>query len=192
MTQILKIPSSTVHNIIKRFRNQEDWLCTWNMAKGQNWMRVILRPSGTTALKTGVILYWTSLHGPKNFHKSLSVNTVHRAIHKCQLKLHHAKKKSYMQTIQKHISLLWAKAHLKWFEAKWKTVLRSDKSKFEIIFGNHGCPVLWTKQERYYPTFISGQFKSLHLWWYGARLVSMVRCYTSGKAPSILKSSWRF
>ena len=33
-------------------------------------------------------------------------------------------------------------------EAKWKTALWSDKSKFEILFGNNGCCVLQTKEER--------------------------------------------
>lgn len=40
--------------------------------------------------------------------------------------------------IQTRCCLLWAKVKLKWTQAKWKTVLWSDKSKFEIIFGRHG------------------------------------------------------
>lgn len=40
--------------------------------------------------------------------------------------------------IQKRCCLLWAKVKLKWTQAKWKTVLWSDKSKFEIFFGRHG------------------------------------------------------
>ena len=30
------------------------------------------------------------------------------------------------------------KLNLKWTEAKWKTVLWPDESKFEILFENHG------------------------------------------------------
>ena len=45
---------------------------------------------------------------------------------------------------------LWAKGHLKWSEAKWKTVLWSDKSTFEILFVNHGL-VLLSKEERDHP-----------------------------------------
>ena len=88
--------------------------------EGQNWMHVIMRPSSGTTLKIDVILYWTSLHGSRN----QSVNTVKCAILKCKLKLYDAKKKPYM--IPKQLSLLWAKAHIKWSEAKWRTVLRSD------------------------------------------------------------------
>ena len=58
-----------------------------------------------------------------HFRKSLSVNIVRHAIHKCKLKLYHAKEKPYVNMIQKRRCLLWAKAHLKWTEAKWKTVL---------------------------------------------------------------------
>ena len=46
-------------------------------------------------------------------HKSLSVSTVHHADHKCKLKMYHAKKRPYMNIIQNHSRLLWAKAHLK-------------------------------------------------------------------------------
>ena len=78
------------------------------------------------------ITAWAKEH----FLKSLW--TVHRAICKCRLKLYNAKKKPYEKMIHKHCCLLWAKAHLKWTEAMWKTVLWSDKWSFEIIFVNHG------------------------------------------------------
>ena len=135
--------------------------------------------------------WWTQKH----FQKSLSVNTVHRTIHKCKLKLHHAKKKPNVKTIQNRFCLFWTKAHLKWSEVKWKTVLWSNvkwktvlwsnDSKYEILYGNYGCYILQTKEERDHP--VCYQFKSLHLWWYGVALVSMVcAAYTSGKTPSML------
>ncbi len=43
--------------------------------------------------------------------------------------------------------VLWAKAHLKCFVSKWKSVLWSDESKFDILVGNHGCRVLRAKEE---------------------------------------------
>ena len=95
------------------------------------------------------ITAWAQDH----FRKSSSVNTVPRAIHKCKLKLYHAKKKPYVNTIQKRCRPLWAKAHLKWTEAKWKTVLWSHKSKCEMVFGNHGRHVLRTKDERDHPAW---------------------------------------
>ncbi len=50
------------------------------------------------------------------------------------LKLYRSKKKPYLNMIQKRRRFLWAKAHLKWTLAKWKTVLWSDESKFEVLF----------------------------------------------------------
>ncbi len=85
--------------------------------------------------------------GPEYFQKPLSVNTIHRAICRCQLKLYHAKRKPYVNMVQKHRCVLWAKAHLKWTVSKWKSVLWSDESKFDILVGNHGRRVLWAKEE---------------------------------------------
>uniref|UniRef100_A0A9J8BAA2 Tc1-like transposase DDE domain-containing protein n=1 Tax=Cyprinus carpio carpio TaxID=630221 RepID=A0A9J8BAA2_CYPCA len=52
------------------------------------------------------------------FQKTLSVNTIHRAIRRCRLKHYRSKKKPYLNMIQKRRHFLWAKAHLKWTVAK--------------------------------------------------------------------------
>ncbi len=55
-----------------------------------------------------------------------------------------AKRKPYVNMVQKRHRVLWAKAHLKWTVSKWKSVLWSDKSKFCILVGNlvgKGFPV---------------------------------------------------
>ncbi len=72
------------------------------------------------------------------FQKPLLVNTICRAICRCQLKLYHGKRKPYVNMVQKRHRVLWAKAHLKWTVSKWKSVLWSDESKFDILVGNHG------------------------------------------------------
>ncbi len=77
------------------------------------------------------------------FQKPLSVNTIRRAICRCQLKPYHAKRKPHV----KRRRVLWAKAHFKWTVSKWKSVLWSDKSKFDILVGNHGRHVLRAKEE---------------------------------------------
>ncbi len=81
------------------------------------------------------------------FQKPLSVNTIRRAICRCQLKLYHAKRMPYVNMVQKRLHVLWAKAHLKWTVSKWKSVLWSDESKFDILVGNHGRRVLRAKEE---------------------------------------------
>ncbi|KAK3528988.1 hypothetical protein QTP70_014117 [Hemibagrus guttatus] len=54
--------------------------------------------------------------------------------------------------IQKRRRFLWAKAHLKWTVAKWKTVLWSDESKFEVLFGKLGRHVIQTKEDKDNPS----------------------------------------
>ncbi|KAK3569638.1 hypothetical protein QTP86_002661 [Hemibagrus guttatus] len=80
------------------------------------------------------------------------VNTIHRAIRRCRLKLYRSKKKPYLNMIQKRRHFLWAKAHLKWTVAKWKTVLWSDKSKFEVLFGKLARHVIRTKEDKDNPS----------------------------------------
>ena len=72
-------------------------------------------------------------------------------MYKCKLKLYHAKRKPYINNTQKHCRLLWARAHLRWTDAKWKSVLWSDESTFQIVFGNHGRRVLRAKEEKDHP-----------------------------------------
>ncbi len=86
------------------------------------------------------------------FKKTLSVNTIHRAIRRCRLKLYRSKKKPYLNMIQKCRRFLWAKAHLNWTVAKWKTVLWSDESKFEVLFGKLGRHVIRTKEDKDNPS----------------------------------------
>ncbi len=81
------------------------------------------------------------------FQKPLSVNTIHRAICRCQLKLYHAIRKPYVNMVQKRRRVQWAKVHLKWTVSKWKSVLWSGESKFDILVGNHGRSILRAKEE---------------------------------------------
>lgn len=83
------------------------------------------------------------------FQKSLSSD-----IHKCKLKLQRTEKKPYVNTIQKKYCLLWIKGHLKWSEAKWKTVLWNfAESKFEILFGKNGWRVARTEEQKDHSAF---------------------------------------
>ncbi len=81
------------------------------------------------------------------FQKTLSVNTIHCAICRCQLKLYHAKRKPYVNMVLKRCHVLWAKAYFKLTVSKWKSVLWSDESKFDILVVNHGRRVLRAKEE---------------------------------------------
>ncbi len=61
--------------------------------------------------------------------------------------MYHVKRKPYVNMVQKRRCVLWAKAHLKWTVSKWKSVLWSDESKFDILVGNHRHRVLRAKEE---------------------------------------------
>ncbi len=160
----LKLSSSTVHNIIQRFRESG----TISVRKGQG-RKTILDARDLRALRRHCITYRNATvmeittWAQEYFQKTLSVNTIHSAIRCCQLKLYRSKKKPYLNMIQKRRRFLWAKAHLKWTVAKWKTVLWSDESKFEVLFGKLGRHVIRTKEDKDNQVVISAQFRSLHL-----------------------------
>ncbi len=52
-----------------------------------------------------------------------------------------------MNMVQKRRRVLWAEAQLKWTVSKWKSVLWSDESKFDILVGKHGRRVLRATEE---------------------------------------------
>ncbi len=125
----------------------EKSLCVRDKAEDLCWMPVVFGPSDDTASLIGMILSLTLLNGPGILPETTVVNTIRRAICRCQLKLYHAKRKPYVNMVQKRRCVLWAKAHLKWTVSKWKSVLWSDESKFDILVGNHGRRVLRAKEE---------------------------------------------
>uniref|UniRef100_A0A8C1G2M4 Transposase n=1 Tax=Cyprinus carpio TaxID=7962 RepID=A0A8C1G2M4_CYPCA len=149
----LKLSSSTVHNIIQRLRESG----TISVCKGQG-RKTILDARDLRALRWHCITYRNATvmeittWAQEYFQKTLSVNTIHRAIRRCRLKLYRSKKKPYLNMIQKRRRFLWAKAHLKWTVAKWKTVLWSDESKFEVLFGKLGRHVIRTKEDKDNPS----------------------------------------
>ncbi len=95
IAKALQISSSTVHNIIKSFRETGEI----SVHKGQG-RRPLLDARGLWALRRHCITHrhdsviditkWAQEY----FQKPLSVNTICRAICRCQLKLYHAKKEA--------------------------------------------------------------------------------------------------
>ncbi len=148
IAKALQISSSTMHNIIKRFRETGEI----SVRKGQG-RRPLLDARGLQALRRHCITHrhdsviditkWAQEY----FQKPLSVNIIRCAICRCQLKLCHAKRKPYVNMVQKCRCVLWANAHLKWTVLKWKNFLWSDESKFDILVGNQGRRVLRVEDE---------------------------------------------
>ncbi len=110
--------SSYDDNIIKRFRETGGI----SVRKVQGW-RPLLDACGLRALGWHCITHrhdsviditkWAQEY----FQKPLSVNTIRCAIYRCLLKLYRAKRKPYVNMVQKRHCVLWAKAHLK--SSRW-------------------------------------------------------------------------
>ncbi len=158
-----------MHTIIKIFRETGEI----SLSKGRG-RRPLLNACGLRALRW----HWnTHRHdsvinitkwAQEYFQKPLSVNTIRRAISRCQLNLYHAKSKPYVNMVQKRCRVLWAKAHLKWTVSEWKSILWSDESKFDILVGNHGLHVLRDKEEGDLPESYQHSVNLCqHLWLYG-------------------------
>ncbi len=137
-----------MHNIIKRFR--ETGLISERKGQGR---RPLLDACGLWVLRQHCITHQhdsvidITKWAQEYFQKPLSVNTIHRAFCRCQLKLYHAKIKPYVNMVQKRRRVLWDKTHLKRTVSKWKSVLWSDESKFDILVVNHRRRVLRAKEE---------------------------------------------
>ncbi len=92
--------SSILHNIIKRFRETGEI----SVRKGQGW-RPLLDARGLLALRQYCITNDSVIEinkwAQEYFQKPLSVNTIHHAICRYQLKLYHAKRKPCENMVQK-------------------------------------------------------------------------------------------
>jgi len=177
IAKTFKLSSSTVHNIIKRFRESG----TIAVRKGQG-RKTLLDARDLRALKRHCtsnrnatvkeITEWAQEY----FQKALSVNTIRRAFRRCQLKLYSAKRKPFLSKLHKLSRLHWARDNLKWSEAKWKTVLCSDESRFEVLYGTLGRRVIRTREDKDNPSCYQRSVQK------PASLMVWAACM-SGKAP---------
>ncbi len=164
----LHISSPTVHNIIKRFRETGEI----SVRKGQG-RRPLLDARGLRALRWHCITHWHDSvidiikWAQEYFQKLLLVKTICRAICRCQLKLYHAKRKPYVDMVQKHRHVLCTKAHLKWTVSNRKVLY--DQTSPNLTFFLEITDVMSSglKRRQTFQHVISVQFKSQHLWWYG-------------------------
>ncbi len=160
IAKALQISSSTVHNVIKSFRETGEI----SVPKGQG-RRPLLDARGLRALRRYCITHrhdsviditkWAQEY----FQKPLSVNTICRAICRCQLKLYHAKRKPYVNMVQKRRRVLWAKAHLKWTVSKWK----SESPNLTFLLEITDAMSSGLKRRETFQRVISVQIKSQHL-----------------------------
>jgi transposase len=99
----------------------------------------------------------------------ISTRTVQRAItNKLGMNAYIAAKKPFINKVQKHKRLLWARDHRTWGEEDWKRVIWTDESSVEIGKDSRAGWVWRRPGERYLgkcltPTFKSGR-QSLMIW----------------------------
>ncbi len=152
MGRDLDISPSTVHNIIKRFKESGGISVRKGQGRKPKLNNRDLRSLRRHCIKNrhssiSDITTWAQDY----FGKPLSSTTIRSYIHKCQLKLYCAKRKPYVNSVQKRRRLLWARRHLGWTITQWKRVLWSDESVFQVFFGRNGRRVLRTKEEKDHP-----------------------------------------
>ncbi len=146
MGRDLDISPSTMHNIIKRFKESGGISVRKGQGRKPKLNNRDLRSLRRHCIKNrhssiSDITTWAQDY----FGKPLSSTTIRSYIHKCQLKLYCAKRKPYVN------SLLWARRHLGWTITQWKRVLWSDESVFQVFFGRNVRRVLRTKEEKDHP-----------------------------------------
>ncbi len=141
-----------MHNIIKRFKESGGISVRKGQGRKPKLNNRDLRSLRRHCIKNrhssiSDITTWAQDY----FGKPLSSTTIRSYIHKCQLKLYCAKRKPYVNSVQKRRRLLWARRHLGWTITQWKRVLWSDESVFQVFFGRNGRRVLRTKEEKDHP-----------------------------------------
>ncbi len=153
--------------IIKKFRETGEL----SVRKGQG-RRPLLDTRGLQALRQHCIthrhdsLIDITKWAQEYFQKPLSVNTIRRAICRCQLRLYHAKRKPYVNMVQKRCRVLWAKANLKWFQRR-KVFYGQTSPSLTFFLEITDTVSSGLKRRETFQCVISIQFKSQHLWWYG-------------------------
>ncbi len=157
----LDISPSTVHNIIKRFKESGGISVRKGQGRKPKLNNRDLRSLRRHCIKNrhssiSDITTWAQDY----FGKSLSSTTIRSYIHKCQLKLYCAKRKPYVNSVQKRRRLLWARRHLGWTITQWKRVLWSDESVFQVFFGGMDAVCSGPKKKRIIQTVTSNKSKA--------------------------------
>ncbi len=187
----LDISPSTVHNIIKRFKESGGISVHKGQGRKPKLNNRDLRSLRRHCIKNrhssiSDITTWAQDY----FGKPLSGTTIHSYIHKCQLKLYCAKRKPYVNSVQK-------RRHFSGLGGIWNGPSHSGNvycgqmnQYFRYFLGGMDAVCSGPKNKRITQTVTSNKSKSQGLSWYGVVSVPLakVTC-TSVMAPLMLKST---
>ncbi len=186
----LDISPSTVHNIIKRFKESGGISVRKGQGRKPKLNNRDLRSLRRHCIKNhhssiSDITTWAQDY----FGKPLSSTTIRSYIHKCQLKLYCAKRKPYVNSVQKRRRLLWARRHLDGPSHSGNVYCGQMNQYFRYFLGGMDTVCSGPKKKRIIQTVTSNKSKSQGLSWYGVVSVPLakVTC-TSVMAPLMLKS----
>ncbi len=157
------------------------YLCYWQAQKKKKKKKKKNRHSSISDITT-----WAQDY----FGKPLSSTTIRSYIHKCQLKLYCAKRKPYVNSVQKRRRLLWARRHLDGPSHSGNVYCGQMNQYFRYFLGGMDAVCSGPKKKRIIQTVTSNKSKSQGLSWYGVVSVPLakVTC-TSVMAPLMLKST---
>ncbi len=91
----------------------EKSLCVRDKAEDLCLIPVVFRPSDDTAWHRHDSVIDMTKWAQEYFQKPLPVNTIRRAICRCQLKLYNPKRKPHVNMVQKHRRVLWGQGSFK-------------------------------------------------------------------------------
>lgn len=134
-----------VHNVVKKFRNEGNL-----QNKTGRGRKCILKPRDEQYIvrqikanpRTSVPKLTTEVSG--RIGKSISIETVRNVLRKAGFNGRVARKKPFINSVNRHKRLEFAKKYINQDFNFWKKVIFSDESKFNI-FGSDGKQIVWRK-----------------------------------------------
>ena len=143
ISKIVKISHSTVHNIIKRYKNLKTVENKPKVANNKIFTeaeeRLLVRKVKANPFLSAPKL---ATIAENELGKKSSVQTIRNVLIKAGLNGRKARKKPLISKRNQTIRLNFANEHLSKDFSFWKNVLFTDESKFNI-FGSDGTPMVW-------------------------------------------------
>ena len=86
---------------------------------------------------------------------------------RCGFEFYKSRRKPFLTSAKKRQRVVWAKFHLSWTSLHWQRVLWTDKSIFQVSYGNVGRKVIRKKYETNDPSCYNRMVSHPALSWYG-------------------------